>query len=171
MIHVYFGDGKGKTTCAMGLALRAIGRDKNIVVAQFLKGSQSGEIIELEKIEGVKVFKLDSELPFTFQMSDVQKVDARQQHNRIFQKAIHFVNAGYCDMLVLDELCSAIETNLIDEKYIKEFINSVSSDIEIVITGRNPPEYITEKADYITEMKLHKHPYDNGIGAREGVEY
>ncbi len=171
MIHVYCGDGKGKTTCAFGLALRAIGRDKRIVIAQFLKGSESGEIIELEKNDLVRVFRLNKELPFTFQMTDAEKRDATTQHNRIFQKAIQFVNTGYCDMLLLDELCSAIETDLIEKKYIEDFLKSLSKDVEVVITGRNPPKFILEKADYITEMKAIKHPFEKGVPAREGIEY
>ncbi len=171
MIQVYCGDGKGKTTSAMGLALRAIGRDMNVVIAQFLKGSATGEILQLEKIDGVRIFRLTNELPFTFQMTENQKKEALYMHNRIFQKAIHFVGTGYCDMLILDELCSAIETELIDVKQIKEFLAKLPNHIEVIITGRNPPDYILNLAEYVTEMKLIKHPYDKGIQARIGIEY
>ncbi len=171
MIHIYCGDGKGKTTCAMGLALRALGREMSVVVAQFLKGSTSGEILQLEKIDGVRIFRLEEELPFTFQMSSEQKNRALQLHNRIFQKAIHFVNAGYCDMLILDELLSALETELIDSKMVMNFLESINNKVEVVITGRNPPENIIDLADYITEMRLQKHPFEKGVPAREGIEY
>ncbi len=171
MIHLYHGDGKGKTTCAMGLALRALGRGKSIVIAQFLKGSQSGEITMFESLDGVHVFRLKEELPFTFAMSDAQKLDAKKQHDRIFQKAIQFANIGYCDVLVLDELCAAFNTNLIEKSLVEQFIENAPENVEIIITGRNPPSSFLEKADYITEMKAIRHPYEKGIPSREGIEY
>ncbi len=170
MIHVYCGDGKGKTTCAFGLALRAIGRNMNVVVAQFLKGSATGEVIEIEKIDGVRVFRLDKEIPFTYAMSEDDKKYVYKAHNRIFQKALQFVSMGYCDMLILDELCSALETGLIDNVQIESFLKSVT-DCEVIITGRNPPQYILDIADYVTEMTEKKHPFSKGVDAREGIEY
>ncbi len=104
-------------------------------------------------------------------MNEAQKEDATTQHNRIFQKVIHFVSTGYCDMLILDELCSALETDLIERKYVEDFLDKKPENIEVIITGRNPPNYILDKADYITEMKAIKHPFEKGVPAREGIEY
>ncbi len=169
MIHIYCGDGKGKTTAAMGLALRAMGRNQNVVICQFLKGSATGEIIELEKNECVRIFRLEKEIPFTFQMTQEDKDFTLRSHNRILDKASHFVQAGYCDLLVLDELCSALETELIDSKKVETFLKDCNC--EVVITGRNPSQKLIDFADYITEMKKIKHPFERGIQAREGVEF
>ncbi len=171
MIHAYMGEGKGKTTSAMGLALRASGRSKSVVIAQFLKGNTSGEILQFENIDGVQIFKLPEDIPFVFQMSEEVKQKTLNEHNRIFQKAVHFVNAGYCEVLVLDELSAAIETNLIATQKVRNFLESIPADIEVIITGRNMPHWILDCADYVTEMVLKKHPFNNGCLAREGIEF
>ncbi len=104
-------------------------------------------------------------------MTESEKKMAHLQHNRIFQQAIHFANAGFCDMLILDEICSAWETDLVDKKMVTDFLDCKPNKLELIITGRNPPECFIDIADYMTEMTLKKHPYKKGVSAREGIEF
>lgn len=169
--HVYCGNGKGKTTCAMGLALRAAGTGMSVVIVQFLKNSPSGEITLLENMSGVTVFRGKAGEEFTFTMTDEQKKETRLIHDRNFQKALHLVKSGYCELLVLDEICAAWNGDLLDKKAVEDFLLNKPENLELVLTGRNPPDCMLNIADYITEMKLIKHPFEKGIPAREGIEF
>ncbi len=171
MVHLYHGDGKGKTTCAIGLAIRALGIDMNVTLVQFLKGKSSSELKSLETFDLVRIFTLKNNPPFTNEMTKLQKDEIRVEHNRMFQKSIHFANIGYCDMLILDEICAAWNENLINKEEILKFLKSKGSEIEIILTGRNPPKEFLQISNYITEMKNIKHPYENGVPCRVGIDY
>ncbi len=171
MIHLYHGDGKGKTTCAMGLAVRALGNDMNVIIVHFLKGSMSSEIKALKSFDLVRIFTLKHTPRFTFEMTKDEKEEVTLEHNRMFQKSTHFAQIGYCDMLVLDELCAAWSENLINKDEVLTFLKKKGREIEIVITGRNPPKEFTEIADYNSEVVCKKHPYEKGVSARKGIEY
>ena len=165
-IHLYCGEGKGKTTAAMGLALRALGSGRKVVIVQFLKGRQSGEILLLQSL-GARIFRGKAGLKFSFQMSDEEKIETR-----ILQTE-HLCQALECeaDLLVLDEACSAWQTELVDRELLQKAVLEKPGAREVVLTGRNPPEWMWEAADYITEMFCHRHPYEKGLPAREGVEF
>ena len=169
MIHVYCGDGKGKTTAALGLILRHVGTGGTAVLAQFLKSTPTGELVTLEKL-GVPVYR--NELPHGFfpNMNNEMKQTVLGMHTHTLTEVTRLLESNKCSLLVLDELCAALSLALIDRKAVFSLLDR-HSESEFVITGRNPDPELLERADYVTEMKLIKHPYDRGIQARKGIEY
>lgn len=171
MIHIYTGEGKGKTTAALGLALRAAGAGKKVVILQFLKGSHTSELNTLALIPSVTVIRNDKQYPFFKYMTAEQKASITAEQNALFGKAMELVNSGECDLLILDEVMAAYQHHTIDKSLIHDLLDNKPYALELVMTGRNAREYFIEKADYVTEMLKKKHPYDAGFEAREGIEY
>lgn len=171
MIHVYCGDGKGKTTCALGLAVRAAGAGMNVVVVQFLKGSYTSELESLSQIHRIKALRNSRDYGFVNNMTPKQLSKVIDEHNKNLDSALNLVKQGKCQMLVLDELTYVYDMNLVDKDKIKNLIENNENDVEIVVTGRNPNELFLNNADYVTEMKKIKHPYEKGVPARKGIEY
>lgn len=167
MIHIYCGDGKGKTTAAMGLAFRMAGHGKKVHIIQFLKGSESGEISFLNGTD-ITVARCDKNYGFYNSMSDTDKAEITECHNKNLKEALSSLDK--LDMLVLDEIFAAVNLRLIDMELVKTVVENCA-DTELVLTGRNPNEYFAQKADYISEIKKIKHPFDTGADAREGIEF
>lgn len=169
MVHLYTGDGKGKTTAAMGLAIRAAGKGHKAVVVQFLKSDNSGEQNSLKKLENVVCIPLPTIMKFVWNMNEKEKEETSEQVIALFETAVN--QSKYADLLILDELCGAISTDMIPLKMVLSFLDSCPETLDVVITGRDPDPEIEERADYYTEMKKRKHPFDKGIPAREGIEW
>ena len=165
MLHLYWGDGKGKTTAAMGLALRALGHGRKVVIVQFLKDGTSGEIALL-RAAGAAVYACPN-AKFTWLMDENDKAQARAASADALTKAL----AEPFDLLVLDEACAALKSNILDEALLRKAAAFAQNGREVVITGRDPAHWLAEAADYSTEMRAHKHPYTQGVAAREGIEY
>lgn len=165
MLHLYWGDGKGKTTAAMGLALRALGHGRRVVILQFLKDGSSGEIEMLRRC-GAAVYACPN-AKFTWLMTDAERAEARRTNTRTLQTILQ----GSFDLLVLDEACAALKSNILDEALLRKAAAFAKDGREVVVTGRDPAPWLQDAADYSTEMQMHKHPYTQGIAAREGVEY
>ncbi len=166
LVHLYFGDGKGKTTAAMGLALRALGSGKRVVVVQFLKGSKSGEIDLLKKL-GAVVYRGEEGTKFVFQMNEAEENHTRDLQTENLKKALECP----ADLLILDEAGSAWELNMVDMGLLQKAVLQRPSGQECVLTAHTPPDWMLQVADYVTEMKCHRHPYQKGIAARKGIEY
>lgn len=169
MLHIYCGDGKGKTTCAMGLAVRAAGHGRRVVVAQFLKGGNSGERRVLEALPEVFCTPVPETIKFIFAMDEEEKARTRAETAAAFAQAVDAAEDG--DLLVLDELCGALSTGMLTLETVLDFLDHRPERLEVVITGRDPAPELLERADYITEMRKVRHPFDRGIDAREGVEW
>ena len=165
MLHLYWGNGKGKTTAAMGLALRALGHGRRVVVVQFLKDGTSGEIAPL-RAAGAAVYACPN-AKFTWLMDEADKAAAREASARALGQAL----AEPFDLLVLDEVCAALKSGILDEALLRRAVAFAKNGREVVLTGRDPAPWLQDAADYSTEMRAHKHPYADGIAAREGVEY
>ena len=171
MIHLYCGDGKGKTTAAVGLAVRAAGHGKRVVFAQFMKGRISGELNVLSMLKNVTVARaLENEM-FTFQMNAEQRKSAAAANAMLLEFAERVAKAHDLDMVVLDEIVTAVSMGMVSEERVKRYISEFSRDKELVITGSTPEAWMIEMADYVTDMEKIKHPFDRGSEAREGVEY
>lgn len=171
LIHIYCGDGKGKTTASLGLAIRAAGNGMKVIFAQFLKGSDTSELESLKKIEGITVMRNLIDYGFYNRMTEEDKVAIKELHNETLTKAIKAVNEGKCDLLVLDEIIATYNYNLVDSNLVDELIKNKPDSLELILTGRDPAKHFIEAADYVSEIKKVKHPFDQKIGAREGIEY
>ncbi|MBD9048438.1 MAG: cob(I)yrinic acid a,c-diamide adenosyltransferase [Ruminococcus sp.] len=171
MKHIYYGDGKGKTTAAIGLAVRAAGSKMKVLFVQFLKTEFSGERHILSHTENVTLTFCPLELKFTFEMDDKEKAQAAKIFKGIFDSAVTTALTEKYDMVVLDEVFEAINAHMLSESEVYEFITNAPSSMEIVMTGHNPPQKFMDCADYITEFKKIKHPYDKGITGRIGIEF
>lgn len=165
MVHLYWGDGKGKTTAAMGLALRALGHGRKVVVVQFLKDGSSGEIEPLRRLGGV-VYACPN-AKFTWQMNAAERAQARENATLALKTAL----AQPFDLLVLDEACAAWQNDLVDRELLRQAVTCADAGSEVVLTGRSPADWMQTAADYSTEMRACEHPYTKGIQAREGIEY
>lgn len=170
MIHVYHGDGKGKTTAAMGLALRMLAAGRRIVV-QFLKDGESGEARLLAGHFGVPVFAGKASDKFTWSMTSEELAATRELHDGNLASALAELEGAQEGLLVLDEALDALSKGFVDEALVDLALDMSARGIEVALTGRAPSRKIVDKADYITEMRCEKHPYAQGICAREGVEY
>lgn len=259
LVHIYCGDGKGKTTAALGLALRAAGNGVPVVIARFLKNDESGEVGILENVPGVYLFPCERQFGFTWTMSEAQKVEAGEYFTGLFERAWElgcktardegegagraagnvsgenrgsdFVSAGssrrdtgVCGtgssvsgspvsgsptsgslvsgapvsgspvsgspvstppasapltsppyeiraLLVLDEIMAAVNSGFVENERLLAALDHRPDGLEVVLTGRGPSEELLSRADYVTEMRAVKHPYEKGVGARKGVEY
>ncbi|MHC6202051.1 cob(I)yrinic acid a,c-diamide adenosyltransferase [Breznakiellaceae bacterium SP9] len=167
MIHIYTGDGKGKTTAAMGLAIRAAGRGKRVVIVQFMKGRDTGELYSLCRIPEITVLRFEENYGFFSTASAENRQKMFHANNRNLKQALQTP----CDMLVLDEVFSAYALEALDRSLVDALVRDTPENPELVLTGRDPPEHIIAAADYVSELHKVKHPYEKGIKAREGIEY
>ncbi len=169
LIHIYCGDGKGKTTASVGLAIRALGSNMKVVFCQFFKNGNSCEINALQTFENLIYKKSDKDFPFFSVMTDGQKSQAKDHFSALFNEVISVSNE--CDMIIFDEIISTYNFNFLDKKDVIDKIKNASKTCEIVLTGRNPADELCQIADYISFVKKIKHPYDEGISARKGIEF
>ncbi len=171
LLHVYFGSGKGKTTAALGLALRAAGHGQKVVIVQFLKGRPSGELGPLALIDKITVLRGQASPRFSKQMTPGEREQTRLIHDENLKRAIGLIDNGECDLLVLDEALDAYMLGMLDEALLRGLLEEDPLCAELVITGHAPVDWIMNRADYVTEMVKVKHPYDDGVKARAGIEY
>ena len=169
MLHVYYGDGKGKTTAAIGLAVRALGCGQTVCLVPFLKGRGTGEVVFLEKTPGITILRGKTAACFTFQMNEAQKAECAVRQEEIFAEGMAMARQGRCDLLILDAACAALRAALLPEALLQKAV--LNAPYEVVLTGRDPADWMLQNADYITEFTAHRHPYEKGIPAREGIEY
>lgn len=170
-IHIYCGDGKGKTTAATGLAVRMAGSGGRVLFVRFLKNENSSELVALRQVEGIEVVPCAQTFGFYNRMSEARKREAKIYYSEMLNHALQRLQEDAFGLLVLDEILWAYGYELVDRGLLTEFLKRKPESLEVVLTGQNPPKELTELADYITEMKKVKHPYDQGIPARRGVEY
>lgn len=171
MIQIYYGDGKGKTSAAVGVAVRAAGRGMKILFVQFLKSEDSGERKILSEIEGISLSPCPVELDFTYNMTNTQKAQASKIFREMFESAVKTALVLNYNVLILDEVFSAIETGMLSESEVYNFLTDAPSKLEIVLTGRNPSKKFIDVADYVSKIVKEKHPFDSGVKARPGIEY
>ena len=170
LIHVYHGNGKGKTTAAVGLAIRAAGRGKQVLFAQFMKGGQTGELTIFAEIPNITILRKKTGAKFSFRMTEEEKEALRTAHLALWQEIMAHLQNQPSDLLVLDEMVGALAKGFFPEDLLREFLQNKPEALEVVLTGRNPAGFLLEAADYVTEMQEIKHPYQQGIPARIGIE-
>ena len=169
MIHLYCGEGKGKTTAAMGLAVRRAGRGRGVVIAQFLKGADSGERRILAQLPQVTVLEVPEQLQFLFQMTPEEREEEKRRSLGVLNQAAELARREGCGLLVLDEAVGAAAAGVLPLAALLDVIDHVP--VEVVLTGRDPAPELLARADDVTEMVKLRHPFDQGQRARPGVEY
>ena len=169
LIQVYTGNGKGKTTAALGLALRAVGHGMKVLVVQFMKGNvQYGELESAKKLSpNLTIKQVGRETFISKPDPDLKDLQLAQEGFSIAKNAIQ--NKEY-DIVILDEINLAIDYGLIPVNDLLQIIDSKPDSVELILTGRNVKREILQRADLITEMVDRKHYYDKGVPAREGIE-
>lgn len=170
LIHIYCGDGKGKTTAAVGLAVRCAGRGNKVLLVQFLKSRDSGELYSLAKLPDIEIMRGKESKKFTFQMNEKEKHALLIEHNKMFEQVLAKIKNGGYSLLILDEVIGALNAKVFEMPKLIEFLRHKPENLEVVLTGRNPAPELVEIADYVSEMRKVKHPMDKGIMAREGIE-
>jgi cob(I)alamin adenosyltransferase len=166
-IHLYTGNGKGKTTAAFGLSIRAVGVGKSVFIAQFVKGMHYSEIDTFKRIPEIqlKQYGLDC---FIKNKPSQKDIDAAQIG---FNEIATIIASNSVDLLILDEICIALYYHLVDEEALLNMLKAKPAAMEIVLTGRYASKAMYEIADLITEMKEIKHYYNDRVEARKGIEY
>lgn len=166
MVHVYTGKGKGKTTAAFGLAIRAVGAGKNVYIAQFVKGMKYSELKSLKKIERIEIKQ--------YGLNYFIKGKAEQEDINAARKGLievdRILKSGEYDLVILDEANIAVYYDLFSVEQLIKALENRAEEVEVVITGRYAADKIIEYADLVTEMKEIKHYYQKGVKARVGIE-
>jgi cob(I)alamin adenosyltransferase len=166
-VHIYTGNGKGKTTAAIGLAVRAAGAGLKVCFISFVKGQPSSEFEALARLDTITVYR--------FGMPQfIQKVGSladREEAMRGLREAIRVVGETSFDLVILDELCVALDLGLIPLNDAAYLIDQKRPETELVITGRNAPQSLIDRADLVTEMRDVKHYFGDGVKARKGIEF
>lgn len=170
LIHIYCGDGKGKTTTGMGLCARAAGYGYRVLIYQFMKDNSTSERNVLKLSDNVTIIDGLPQEKFSFQMTPEEKAARReyyaQQLKFVTQKA---ADENY-DLLFLDETIYTIRAGLLDESLVLDFLKNKPEQLEVILTGQNPSQALIDAADYVSEIRKVKHPFDQGIPARKGIE-
>lgn len=199
MIHIYHGNGKGKTTAAIGAAVRAAGAGVPVIFSQFLKDGFSGEVGVLQKMPGILVLLPEKSFGFTWRMTPEEKrateiecskllkssaallntqLRAEPRRREIYKKRRDSVGivktepekADISAMIVLDEVLDAVNKGMLDREELLKTLFEMPDGVEIVMTGRDPDEAFLNLASYVTRMEKERHPYDSGQLSRIGVE-
>ena len=170
LVHIYSGDGKGKTTAGMGLCVRAAGAGYRVLICQFMKDSGSSERSVMERIPGITFVSGRDKVSFSFQMSEEEKEAEKAYYDRLFRETVEKAVTQHFDVLFLDEILYAVGAGFLEEEMVAAFLEEKPDDLEVILTGRDPGKRLTELCDYHSEICKKKHPYDRQQGAREGIE-
>ena len=171
LIHIYCGNGKGKTTAAMGLGMRCAGRKNKVLLTQFLKDNNTGELASIEKLN--EYFHVVKGAPMKDWFNCLDKEgqeevikEHRDRFSSITKKAI---DENY-DLLILDETMAALNYGVLELDTVLEFLKNKPKNLEVVLTGRNPNQKLIDIANYVSEINSIKHPFEEGIPSRIGIE-
>ena len=166
LVQVYTGDGKGKTTAALGLAMRASGQGKKVAFIQFLKNEPCGEHFFTSQYHPFEIVQLGTEDCFT-----APREKLKEEAQKVLDLAEQRMLSGEYDLLILDEISVAIYRGLITTEQVISLLEKKPDNLELVLTGRYAPAEIIKRADLVTEMRAIKHPLRSGVKARRGIEY
>jgi cob(I)alamin adenosyltransferase len=170
-VQVYTGAGKGKTTAALGLGLRAVGRGFKVLMVQFLKGAETGELNSVKRLApDFQLIRPAQRKKFFWSLSAEDRAELRGHVESAVDGLWELAAQKQCDVLILDEIMAAMHAEAVSVERVCDLIDNRLDDIELVLTGRSVPEPVAERADLITEMKPIKHYIDEGVQARLGIE-
>ncbi len=169
LIHIYTGDGKGKSTAACGLAVRARGAGKRVIVVRFLKSPKSGSECKALQTLGVEEKFFETGHTFIWDMNKAEKARLKQEVQRAYEYCLSASQA--CDLLIADEIIGAMHAGFLSEEQLLSLMREKGRSTELVLTGRNASEALIALADYVSEIRGVKHPFEKGIEARKGIEF
>ncbi len=170
LIHIYCGDGKGKTTTGMGLCVRAAGYGYRVLIYQFMKDNSTSERKALEKVEGITMLEGLKEEKFSFQLTPQERRERLAFYNSQFQRVTRMAGEQDFDVLFLDEAIYAIRAGLLDEALVADYLEHKPDKLEVILTGQEPGKRLVDLADYVSEIRKIKHPFDRKQPARDGIE-
>ena len=171
-LHVYLGGGKGKTTAAMGLALRMLGHRQTVLIAQFMKNGESGELFALRFFREARVLPAPPMGKFTFQMTEEEFSKASLEQTNYIFSLFEEIDTFKPRLIVLDELAAALTVGLIPRNNAEKLINLALSYGETAVTGYDCPDWLKARADYLTLLTSLRHPFETeGLEARKGIEW
>ena len=168
-VHIYCGDGKGKTSAGMGLCIRAAGRGKRVLIYQFLKDNSTGEIRSLAQLPNITRLNGPDSVKFSFQMTPEEREETVQCYHALLQDI--FARSADYDLLFLDESVYAISSGLIAEEELVACLANRPPHLEVILTGQHPSDTLMDCADYVSHICKVKHPFDHGQPSREGIEF
>ncbi|HUV25654.1 MAG TPA: cob(I)yrinic acid a,c-diamide adenosyltransferase [Methanomassiliicoccales archaeon] len=169
LMHVYTGNGKGKSSAAFGLALRAWGQDLRVCIIQWIKSTEySGEFKAVSALKGVEIRQFGAGRFFGKEAPSPEDIMLAEEGLEFAERAL---SSGDFDLVVLDELNVAVHLNLLDPNRVAKVLKGRANGVEVVVTGRYAPSSFYDIADYVTEFHAVKHPFKKGIPARRGIEY
>ncbi|MEN8905683.1 MAG: cob(I)yrinic acid a,c-diamide adenosyltransferase [Clostridiales bacterium] len=172
LIHLYTGNGKGKSTSALGAMIRALGSGMNVYYTQFLKNTKSSELKFLEAPNSNIHFGYMKKInKFIFNMNEDEFTATKHSISDQFTKNIEDIYKNKYDLAILDELINVVSLKLIPLKEIISFLRDKPSNTEIILTGRNAPKELIDISDYVSEINEIKHPFKKGISSRKGIEF
>jgi cob(I)alamin adenosyltransferase len=168
-VQIYTGDGKGKTTAALGLALRAAGSGLKVCIVQFMKGQHYSELDAIPLLGGLVAIEQYGHPTFCRFTDPPDPKDVARAHEA-FERLNELMDSKACDILIADEIITAMKFSLLAEKEVLDLINSKPDGMELIATGRGATQALVDAADLVTEMREVKHYYRQGISARRGIE-
>lgn len=169
LVQVYTGNGKGKTTTAMGLAFRAAGRGLNAIMLQFLKPANGyGEHLAAARFDGFTIEPMGADHMSGERISPEEEARLTRKG---MERAEEVLLSGEYDLVILDEINNSMKFGLVKPQELIDLLERRAPHTEVVLTGRGAPQEIIDYADLVTEMRLVKHPFDRGVPARKGIEY
>lgn len=170
-VQIYTGDGKGKTTAALGLGLRAVGRGLKVIMYQFLKGNYSGELAAVKSLRpGFEIHRLAATEKFLWQLTVQEKADLKNTVGLEFSLMKKSLQEGSYDVVVLDEIMAVVNNGLLNLEEVCTLIDEKPFHVELILTGRSAPVPLLERAELVTEMRAVKHYFKQGVEARLGIE-
>jgi len=171
-IHIYTGYGKGKTTAALGLGLRAIGEGLSVLMIQFLKGTYTSELASIATLgESFQVKRIGEHKKFFWTLTPEEKSLYKKQVEDEIQSIEELIQTEEYDVIIFDEIFGAITNEMISVEQLMQFIDQKPVHVEYILTGRDAPLIVQERADLVTEMRMIKHYYQQGVASRRGIEF
>lgn len=171
-VQIYTGNGKGKTTAAIGQGIRAYGNGLKVIMVQFLKSGKTGELNTVDELsDNFEIFRFEKRRGFVWTLSEEEKLEVKKEVKVAYDFILDVIENCKCDMLIIDEIMGVLKNKFLSVEDVLELIRKKPKNMEIIMTGRNVPEEIIEKANLVTEMKEIKHYYKEGVPARKGVEF
>ncbi len=172
LIHIYTGDGKGKTTAALGLGIRACGSGMKVLLVQFLKNIHSSELEIIKKLEpDFEFIRGFSCAKFTWDMNSEELEQSSREAAEMLEQVKATVQKGEYDLVILDEILGVVSVKLLPVEAVLDFLRTKPEKVELVLTGRDAHEDLIKAADYVSEIRAVKHPFEKGITSRKGIEY